>query len=182
MQLSDLQAMGAYVPNKLVKKIVPIRRPKPIPESEWADKNTPEFSDEWMDDKLAVHIRIGSAADRIEILRAPGRDQPFIAILRAVCDAQGKPLFESLEQVMGEIDPETGESVPNTGLADWLVFPLFNAITEVAKDRPKALRPRTNGGAKSHSPSEDEASANGSEPSTKTNGPSGKPTEQSAAL
>lgn len=151
MKLSDLTAMGAFVPAKLTKKELTIRRPKPKPAAEWTVKNKPEFTDEWIDDKVTVHLREGMAADKLEMIQASERERAFVAILRSVCNPDGTPMFESIEQIMGgAIDPETNEPTP--ALADWLVFPLFKAITEVAGHGPKASRRATNGGSKPASP------------------------------
>ena len=150
LKISDLKTMGAFVPSEIVRKEVKIKRPKPKPAEEWAVKNVPEFTDEFMEDTLTVFIRKGMAADRLEILQASNRDRAFIAILRAVCNEDGTPMFSSLDQIMGGEPDENGEPTP--ALADWLVFPLFKAITEVAGDGPKASRRARNGGSKPASP------------------------------
>jgi hypothetical protein len=125
MKLADLQAMGAFAPDELVKRDVAIKRPI----LDDAGAETGDYADE----SLTVHIRRGAAADAIEIMRAEAREQPFVAIYRSICQPDGTPVFESVEQAMR--------------LQLWLAMPLFEAITEVAPKRPKASRKRTNGGA-----------------------------------
>lgn len=150
MKLQDLQAIGAIVPTKMVKREVAFKRPILKPASEWADKDEPEFTGETVDDTVTVNIRRGSSADGIEILQAEARDQPFIAIHRCICDDDGKPVFPTLEKAQS--------------LALWLALPLFKAITDEGTRGPKVSRRRTSSGAKSRSPSADEASVSGSTP------------------
>ena len=166
MDLQQLQAMGAIVPAKLVRREVKIKRPIMSPSEEWSDPDLPEFTGETADESITVFIRRGSSADQIELLRAEQREQPFVAIQRGVCMEDGKPLFPTLEIAMQ--------------VALWLAMPLFEAVTEVAGNGPKRSRRRTSSGAKSHSPSADEASTNGSTPSVPTKKPSGVSTEPSA--
>lgn len=135
MKLSELQAMGAFAPEKLVKREIKFKRPEYLPESEWADPDVPEQTGEFIEDTVTVYIRRGSAADAIELVRAPEREQPFLAIHRAIVHADGKPVFESVEQAMS--------------LQLWLAMPLFEAISEVAPKVPKALRRKKSGGANS---------------------------------
>ncbi len=149
MNLNDLKAMHAFVPVRPVKKDVPIKRPVPKPAKDWADPKVPEFTGDFVDDTVTVYIHRGYAADSLEMLHASERERPFVAILRSVVDESGKPVFESLSQVMG--DPSLGED-DTGGLAPWLVMPLFVAITEVSGKGPKASRRRTSGGSKRASP------------------------------
>lgn len=150
MELKDLQSMGAIVSRKLTKRVVPIKRPVMRPADEWADAEIPEFTDELVDDTVTVHIRRGTSADAIEIMQATERERPFVAIYRSICNDKGEPVFPTLDDAMQ--------------LALWLVLPLFNAVTEVAGQSPKASRRRTSSGAKSRSPSAVAASASGSTP------------------
>ena len=148
MDLKKLQAMGAFVPTKPVKKEIPIKRPVLLPKEEWADPEIEEESGEVTDDSLTVYIRRGSSADDIEMSRASEREQPFVAVYRFVCDEKGQPVFESVEQAMS--------------LKTWLVMPLFGAIAEVRGNVPKHSRRRTSSGSKSPSPSADAARKSGS--------------------
>ena len=149
MDITQLQNMGAFVAQKLIKRDVPIKRPELKPKSEWADPEVPETTGQLIDDTLTVHIRRGSAADAIEYAHAPKREQPFIAIQRFVCTPDGKPVFPDLETAMQ--------------VQTWLAMPLFETISEAHGTLPKASRRRTSGGANSPSRSADEASKSGSE-------------------
>jgi len=166
MDLKDLQACGAFVRPKLVKRDVKIKRPVLKPESEWADKDTPEITGDVVDDVVTVYIKRGSSADGFEVMTADRRDQPFIAIQRCICDEHGNPLFPTLEMA--------------SSLQLWLALPLFDAITKEGSSAPKASRRRTSSGAISHSPSADAASASGSTPSTSTKKTSGSSTAKNA--
>lgn len=138
MKLSDLQEMGAFVSTKLIQREVKFQRPIQKPESEWEHPDVPEFTGEIADESVTVWIRRGTAADAIEMMQAQRREQPFVAIFRSVCNKDGTPLFESIEQA--------------ESLQLWLAMPLFEAITEVAGNGPKASRRRTSSGSKPASP------------------------------
>ena len=131
----QLQAMGAFVPQKLHKKEIEIARPVPLPQDEWADPEVPEYGDEIVKETITVFIRMGSAADDIELSAADKREKPFVAIYRFVCDEAGAPVFDSPQQAMT--------------LKTWLVYPLFQAIAEVRGNAPKASRRKTSSGSKS---------------------------------
>lgn len=131
----QLQAMGAFVPQKLHKKEIEIARPVALPKEEWADPDIPEYGDEIVKEKITVFIRMGAAADDLELSGADNRERPFIAIYRFVCDEKGVQVFESPEQAMT--------------LKAWLVYPLFQAIAEVRGNAPKASRRKTSSGSKS---------------------------------
>ena len=135
MDLKQLQAMGAFVPQKLHKREIEVTRPVPLPAAEWADPDIPEYSGESVKEKMTTYIRMGSSADDIEMSRATEREQPFVAVYRFICDEKGTQVFESVEQAMT--------------LQTWLVIPLFNAIAEVRGGRPKASRRKTSSGSKS---------------------------------
>lgn len=150
MDLNQLQAMGAFVPTKPVKKEIKITRPVLLPREEWADPEIEEESGEVVNESMTAYIRRGSSADDIEMSRAPEREQPFVAVYRFVCDEKGRPVFESVEQTMT--------------LKTWLVMPLFAAIAEVRGNAPKPSRRRTSSGSKSPSPSADAAPRNGNTP------------------
>lgn len=136
--LQELQALGAFVSATPIKREIQIKRPLLKPEAEWKDPQIPEFSGEHEDASITVFIRRGAAIDAIEMMRAEERRQPFVVIFRAVVNKDGTPMFESLEQA--------------ESLALWLAMPLFDAITEVAGNGPKASRRKTSGGSKRASP------------------------------
>ena len=138
MKLSDLQEMGAFVSTKLIQREVKFQRPELKPASEWTDPDIPEMTGEVLNESMTVWIRRGSAADAIELMQAARREQPFVAIYRSVCNKDGSPVFESIEQA--------------ESLQLWLAMPLFEAITEVAGNGPKASRRRTSSGLKQASP------------------------------
>lgn len=150
MDIKHLQAMGAFVPQKLFKRTIDVLVPVQKPKEEWEDSEVPEFTGENSEEKMDVFIRRSSSADEIEIMRAPEREQPFIAIYRYVVNEKGAPVFESLDQAMT--------------LSMWLVVPLFNAISEVTRNIPKASRGKTSSGSKSRLRSEDAAPKSGSTP------------------
>jgi hypothetical protein len=147
MDLKQLQAMGAIVPRKLIDREVKFKRPVPADPSTWEDPEVPEFTDEIVEETVTVHLRKLSSADSIEVLRADDRERPFIGIHRGVCNADGTPLFESLEQAMQ--------------LQLWMAVPLFEAVQEVAGIAPKASARKTSSGAKSRSASAGAASKSG---------------------
>lgn len=149
MDITQLHALGAIVPRKLIKRTITIKRPELTPADTWEDPEVPEFGDTIVEDTMDVHLRKISSADSIEVLRADERDRPFVAIARGVHTADGAPLFESVEQAMQ--------------LQLWIAMPLFEAIWEVAGMSPKGLK--TSSGTNSQASSEDEASQNGSKPS-----------------
>jgi hypothetical protein len=134
MKLSELQAAGAFVSAKPIKREIKVKRPDLKPKEEWADPDVAEFTGETIDDSLTAYIRRGAAIDAIEMMRAEERDQPFVAIHRSVCHEDGRPVFDSLEQA--------------SSLALWLAMPLFEAITEVANAGPKSSRRKTSSGSK----------------------------------
>lgn len=127
MKLSELKVLGAFASDKLIQRDVQLKRPL-------YDEDGQETG-EYADEVLPVHIRRGSAADAIELMQADKRQQPFVAIYRSICEPDGSPAFESIEQAMR--------------LQLWVAMPLFEAITEVAPKRPKASRRNKSGGANS---------------------------------
>lgn len=158
MELSQLQAIGAIVPRKLITRTIELKYPKQAPQEQWEDPEVPEFLDEIVEDSVTVQLRKPSSADSIEILRAPELEKPFVAILRCVYTPEGKPLFESLEQTQQ--------------LQMWLWLPLFTAVSEVAGIGPKASAKTTSSGVSSRSGLAAVQSANGRKRSiTKKNKP-----------
>jgi hypothetical protein len=167
MDLKQLQAMGAIVPRTLLKREVTFKRPELKPVAEWANPEEPEFTGEWLDGSMTVFIRRGSSADALEIANASPRERPFVAVFRSICDESGTPMFPTLEDAMQ--------------LANWLAFPLFNAITEAAGGGPKNSRPGTSSGANSRSGSVGGRSQSGRKRSPSTKKKSGASTESSSA-
>lgn len=153
MDIKQLQALGAFVPQKLHKRVIQVERPVLAPQDSWADPDVPEYTGENVRDEMTVHIRLGSSADEIEMSQASNRERPFVAIHRFIYTEDGKPVFESVEQAMT--------------LKSWLVIPLFNAIAGVTHTLPKASRRKTSSGSKSRSLSADAAPRNGSTQSTR---------------
>lgn len=138
MDLKQLQAMGAFVSQAPIKRTVTIKKPVESGRDQWADADIPEYTGDTEELQIDVFIRRAAAIDAIEMMRAEERKQPFVSIFRSVVNADGSPMFESLEQA--------------ESLALWLAMPLFDAILEVAGKSPKASRRRTNGGSKPASP------------------------------
>lgn len=173
MDLKQLQAMGGINARSLVKREIPIMRPPMKPEAEWEDPSVPESDDlapkeQWAKSTLEVHVRKRSAADFYELLSSDDRNKPLIVILRCICNSDGTPVFESLEQV--------------DQLKEWLWMPLAVVANEVNKLDPKNSRPRMSSGAKSRSPSVAVPLRNGKKRSAKKSAKSGVPTGPSAAL
>lgn len=167
MDLQQLQAMGAIVPSRIVKREVKFKRPEMKPEEEWADPEEPEYTDKVFDETMTVYIRRGSSADGLELLQADDRDKMFVAIQRCIVDEKGNPVFPSFEIA--------------SRIKLWLSIPLFNAIAAEGNVGPKSSRRRKSGGATSPSPSADAASGNGSTPSTSTSSKSGTRSKKSSA-
>lgn len=168
MDIKQLSALGGFSPRGLIKKEVELKRPPLKPKDQWDDPDRPESDesaakDQWTDDTLTVYVRKRSSADSFEVLGAESRNRPFVMIYRCICDAQGKPVFESQEQV--------------EELKEWLWMPLALAVSEVNQLLPKKLQPRTNSGAKSRLPSAADPSRNGKKPSLKRKQLSGVTTE-----
>lgn len=135
MDLQQLQSIGAFAPTKLTKKTIEVERPVTTPQEDWDDPEIPEFTGEVEKATLETFIRYGSSADDIEIARADERDQPFVAIFRFICNKNGTPVFESVEQA--------------ARLKSWLTVPLFAAIAEVRGTLPKSSKRKMSSGSKS---------------------------------
>lgn len=97
MDLKQLQALGAFVPTKPIKRTITVQIPRKTDESTWADPEIPEYGEETDERSIDVYIRKGSSADAIEMANAVARSQPFVAIYRGVCHEDGSPVFESQE-------------------------------------------------------------------------------------
>ncbi len=141
MDLKQIQAFGGYSSQGIVKRDIKIFRPPLKPESEWLD-GKPESDDSapkesWIEDKASVYVRKRSAQDSYEIMATENRGRPFVTIFRCICNEDGSPFFDSLEQV--------------EQLKDWLWLPLSLVASEVNDLTGKKSRPRTNAGVGSRS-------------------------------
>lgn len=171
MDLKQLQAMGGISARSIVKREVPIIHPPLRPAEEWADPNTPESDDQapkekWTKAVMEVHVRKRSAADFYELLSADDRNKPLIVILRCICNSDGTPVFDSLEQV--------------DQLKEWLWMPLAVVANEVNKLDPKHSQPKTSSGTKSRSSSA-APSRKRKSVSVRKNGKAGSPTATNLA-
>ena len=139
MDLQQLQAMGAFVSNRPVKRVVHFNRPIPVPENDWSDPDVPEFTGEFEAVTMDVFIKRTSSADQIAIARAEADDRTHATIQRLIVNEAGAPIFESVEQVKL--------------LAGWMFLPLVNAVQEVTPAAPKARTsiPTTPSGSRSRS-------------------------------
>lgn len=168
MDLKNLQALGAFVPTKLFKREVPIKRPEAKPQNQWADPEVPEFTGNVSDDTVTVWIRKRSSADFMEIRQAPNRDKFHLAVQMCICHEDGTPVFETLDHAKK--------------LAEWLFVPLAAEVHELHGEGPKNSQPRTNGGASLRSASAAGRSKSGKRRSLKrSSSATGAPTRPSAA-
>lgn len=167
MDIKQLQSMGAMVPKTLFKREVEIKRPVALPQEEWEDPEVPEFTDEVVTESMTTYIRKRNSADFMEIVGASNVDKVHVMVLRCICDEEGNPVFENVEQVKQ--------------LQEWLFVPLFTAVNEVNEVSAKNSQPRTKSGASLPSPSAAAPSRNGSSRSVKKNMRSGSSTGASAA-
>jgi hypothetical protein len=159
MDLSQLQAMGAFVPQAIFKRDIQITYRPLKPASEWAEPDVPEHESEPVKATVTVHIRKRSSADFLEIVNAPDGDKPFVSLLRCVVNPDGSPVFADLAQAKQ--------------LAEWMLLALLPAVTEVNSYDAKKSTPRMSGGATSPSPSAGAALRSGKRLSRKRNGASG---------
>lgn len=169
MDIKQLSSMGAFIPKGLVKKEVEIKRPAPIPESEWDDPSVPEFDEEnLLSESMTIHVKRRSSADFLQMVNAKDNEKALVAVLLSVVDESGNQVFEDLDQV--------------SQLKEWLLIPLMLAVGEVnSPGKKKNSRTRKNFGVSSPSPSEDGASPNGKKPSAKKNAQHGSPTATNEA-
>lgn len=148
MSLKELQALGAFVSTKPVKRTVEVSRPIMKPESQWGDPQVPEFTGEHEPATLDICLKRPSSADEIAIAQASKEDQTFVIVCRLVRNEDGTPLFESIEQA--------------AGLASWVLGPIVAEIDSFAGYRPKkSSPPKTSSGSKSRSHSGAEAQKSG---------------------
>jgi len=124
MDLQQLQAMGAFVSNRPVKRVVEFKRPIPLPEAEWSDPDIPEFTGEFDDVTMDVFIKRMSSADQVVIATAQPEERAHATIQRLIVDESGVRVFESVEQVIH--------------LASWMFLPLMQVVNEVTPTSPKA--------------------------------------------
>lgn len=150
MNINDLKAMGAFVSTKPIKRVIDVEIPVPVDQSEWADPDIPEFTDEVTKETIDVYFKPVNSSDQIAIAKAVQDDQLFTMVYRLVTKPDGSPLFDSLEQTKT--------------LSDWLAFPLMQAIEDLAPKKSNATQ-RTSSGSNSASLSEGEAPKNGKNPS-----------------
>lgn len=148
MSISDLQALGAFVPVKPIKRTVECDKPTLVPEDQWADPESPEFTGETERVSIDVYLKRLSSADEIAIAQALPEDRPFVMVFRVVRNADGSPLFESPEQA--------------ASMASWVLLPIVQEIEKVAGTPSKNHSPpKTRSGSKSLSPSGGEARKSG---------------------
>lgn len=151
MNLKDLQALGAFVSSKPIKRTVEVSRPVMLPEDEWEDSGVPEFTGDHEAATLDIYLKRTSSADEIAIAQAPADQQPFVIVCRLVRNADGSPLFESVEQA--------------SGLATWVLGPILAEIDSFTGYRPKKPSPpKTSSGSKSRSRSGVAARKSGKSP------------------
>jgi len=138
MDLQNLQALGALVPNQPIKRTFEAVRPVTSPKEEWADPDVPEFTGDTEKVSFDVYIKRLSSADEVAIATSAPEDQTFVLVYRLARNKDGSPLFESVEQAKT--------------LATWLLAPLVKVIDEVASRAPKKPSARrTPSGSKSRS-------------------------------
>lgn len=148
MSISDLQALGAFVPVKPIKRTIECDKPILLPEDEWADPEVPEVTGDTERVAVDVYFKRLSSADEIAIAQAHPDDRPFVMVFRLVRNEDGSPLFESAEQA--------------ASMASWILIPIVHEIERMAGVRPKnPSPPKTRSGSKSRSPSGDEARKSG---------------------
>lgn len=148
MSISDLQALGAFVPVKPIKRTIECDKPILLPEDEWADPEVPEVTGDTERVAVDVYLKRLSSADEIAIAQSDPDDRPFVMVFRLVRNEDGSPLFESAEQA--------------ASMASWILLPIVQEIERIAGVRPKnTYPPKTHSGSKSPSPSGGEARKSG---------------------
>lgn len=159
MDLIKLQTMGALVPLTIFKREIEVTYRPFKSKDQWDSEDTPEYEAEAVTEKMTVHVRKRTSADMLDVGSAEGADRALLTILRCVCQSDGKPVFEDIEQVR-RLEP-------------WLSIPLMNVVAEVNRYDAKKSQPRTSSGALSLSPSAAGASRSGKTRSPKRKGRSG---------
>lgn len=159
MDLIKLQSMGALVPLTIFKREIDVTYQPFKPKDQWESEDTPEYEDEAVTEKMTVHVRKRNSADMLDVGNAEGADRALMTILRCVCQPDGKPVFEDIEQVR-RLEP-------------WLSIPLMNVVSEVNRYDAKKSTARPSSGVRSPSPSAAGASRSGKSRSRKKSGRSG---------
>ena len=148
MSISDLQALGAFVPVKPIKRTIECDKPVLRPAEEWDDPEVPEVTGDTEKATVDVYLKRLSSADEIAIAQADPDDRPFVMVFRLVRNEDGSPLFESAEQA--------------ASMASWILLPIVQEIERIAGVRPKnPSPPKTHSGSKSPSPSGEEVRKSG---------------------
>lgn len=166
MDITQLQRMGLYTPNPLIKKTVTIKFYPLLDESKDADPNGPR-SETLTEATVDFWIRKFTASDRIatgHLAQTDPDSATYLAIQRGVFREDGTPVFASLDEARSM---DLG-----------IYAPVMIAIKEINGEFAKKSRPRTNGGTRSPSPSGAGQSVNGrkSSPKRKPNPGSSSPT------
>lgn len=151
MDIAQLQRMGLQGNNPLIKKTITIEY-YPLKEGSDTERESEKISgtvDFW--------IRKFMATDRIatmQLSRESPEDATLLAVQRSIFHEDGTPVFPDIETVR---------------LLDLEVYaPLLIAINEINGDAGKKSHPRTNGGTRLLSPSEEGRSPSGKKRSRKT--------------
>ena len=148
MSISDLQALGAFVPVKPIKRTIECDKPILLPVDEWADPEVPEVTGDTERVAVDVYLKRLSSADEIAIAQSDPDDRPFVMVFQLIRNEDGSPLFESAEQA--------------ASMASWILLPIVQEIERIAGVRPKKPSPpKTRSGSKSPSPSGGEARKSG---------------------
>lgn len=137
IDITQLQRMGLQANNPLIKKTITIQY-FPLKEGSETERES-----ERVEGQLDFWIRKFTASDRIatsQLAREGGPEEAtLLAVQRSIFMEDGKPVFPDVESVRG-LDLE-------------MFAPLLVAINEINGDLTKKIRPKTNSGGKSLSPS-----------------------------
>lgn len=169
MDITQLQRMGLYTPNPLIKKTVTIKFFPLLDESKNADPAGPR-SDKLTEASVDFWIRKFTASDRIATNHLAQTDPDaatYLALQRSVFKEDGTPVFASLDEARSM---DLG-----------IYAPVMIAIKEINGDGSKKYRPRTNGGTRSPSPSGEGRSESGKKSSRKRNSTTGSSSPTSTA-
>jgi len=132
MDISELQAMGAFVSKKPVKRTIEVTKPVLVPAEQWLDPSEPEFTGETETVDMDVHFRLLSFADQLAASKADDGDRELVMLQRMIATPDGAPVFESLDQVRS--------------LDNWLVLPLMQAAGELLGKNQNS-KPATSSGS-----------------------------------
>lgn len=170
MDLKQLQSMGVFTSNPLVKRTIEIEYFPEKPQAQWADASIPERESESVSGTVDFWLRKLTAADQIAISACvkSGRDPLYAMIHRSVYSEDGSRVFPTEDDAIG---------------VDLGVFAgLVDEIHKLNGDLGKKSQPRTKRGVKSQSPSVAAASRNGKKASASKSSRSGSSTAESVAL